>query len=93
MAKSTYKSVYDNPNYWRGVRDRLIRTAGQAIVASAAASLFTGAGAIAFLIFLAVALLGSLGTSLAAPEKVLLGELPEQPEPDLEAWAEAEQDH
>lgn len=89
---SNYKSIYDNPNYWRGVRDRLIRTAGQAIVASAAASLFTGAGAIAFAIFMAVALLGSLGTSLAAPEKVLLGELPE-PEIDHEGWAEAELDH
>lgn len=89
---STYKSIYDNPNYWRGVRDRLIRTAGQALVASAAASLFTGAGAIAFLIFLTVALLGSLGTSLAAPEKVLLGELPD-PNPDYEAWEEAELDH
>lgn len=89
---ATYKSVYENPNYWRGVRDRLIRTAGQAIVASAAASLFTGAGLVAFLIFMGVALLGSLGTSLAAPEKVLLGELPEE-QPDYEAWAEAEQDH
>ena len=89
---ANYKSIYENPNYWRGVRDRLIRTAGQAIVASAAASLFTGAGAIAFLIFMGVALLGSLGTSLAAPEKVLLGELPES-QADYEGWAEAEQDH
>lgn len=90
---SNYKSIYENRNYWRGVRDRLIRTAGQAIVASAAASLFTGAGLLAFAVFMGVALLGSLGTSLAAPEKVLLGELPEGAEPDLEAWAEAEQDH
>lgn len=90
---SNYKSIYDNPNFWRGVRDRLIRTAGQAIVASAAASLFTGAGLLAFAVFMGVALLGSLGTSLAAPEKVLLGQLPEETEPDLEAWAEAEQDH
>lgn len=90
---SNNKSIYDNPNFWRGVRDRLIRTAGQAIVASAAASLFTGAGLLAFAVFMGVALLGSLGTSLAAPEKVLLGQLPEETEPDLEAWAEAEQDH
>lgn len=80
---SKYKSVYENPDYWRGVRDRLIRTAGQALVASAAASLFTGAGLVAFAIFMGVALVGSLGTSLAAPEKVLLGELPEADEPYL----------
>lgn len=86
-------TIYRNPLFWEGVLDRLIRTAGQAIVASAAASLFTGAGLVAFGIFMGVALLSSLGTSLAAPERVLLGASPEDETPDYEGWSDGELDH
>lgn len=75
MAKFK-RSIYRNPVFWEALADRAIRTLGQAIAAGAAASLFTGSGFVAFLVVVGVAVIGSVGTSLATPEKIIASQVP-----------------
>lgn len=86
-------SIYQRKDFWIGAGERAIKTAAQAGVAALTAAIFTPAGLGAFAIVLGVAVVGSLLTSLARPEDVIYGVTDHESEPDLEAWAEAEQDH
>lgn len=77
-------SIYQDKKFWWGLLDRAIRTFGQSLAAGSAASIFTGSGLLAFGVVVGVAVLTSVGTSLAFPEKVIAGEIVITPKRETE---------
>lgn len=80
---STYKSIYRSGIFWEAAASRALRTFGQVGAGALTAAAFTGEGIIPFLIVIAVAVVGSVLSSIATPGKIV-AEAPDEYDPSGE---------